>query len=47
MTDTTVKIPYGLYVPTGRMIHIEAAANGDHCDCVCAECGWPLDQDPD
>jgi hypothetical protein len=42
MTDRFVKIPYGLHVPTGRMIHIASARNGDDCECVCAECGWAL-----
>lgn len=40
--DIEVKIPFGLHVASGLMIHVSQADRGQDCGCVCAECGGPL-----
>jgi hypothetical protein len=39
---SVIKIPYGLEVPTGRIIHVGEAVRGKACNCVCLGCGSPL-----
>lgn len=37
-----IKIPYGLEVVSGRIIHISQAVRGKACNCVCPSCGSTL-----
>jgi len=34
----SAEITFATYIPTGKIIHIDRALNGDNCNCVCNEC---------